>query len=184
MLSDEASLVRRARQGDEEAFQLLYRRHRTPLFRFAWRMTASVAAAEDITQECFLALVRGSAFDAERGRLQTYLFGMARHLVFRHLRIDEREAGEVEESADPMDVLSELLAAERSELVRQAIEGLPALQREAIVLFEYEELPLEAIAAVVGAEVGAVKARLSRARESLRKRLEPVLFRDAGRSCS
>jgi RNA polymerase sigma-70 factor, ECF subfamily len=183
MLGDEASLVRQARQGDEQAFQRLYCRYHAALFRFAWRMTTSVAAAEDITQECFLALVRGIGFDAERGRLETYLFGMARHLVFRHLRTDAREAGEIEESAGPADILTELLAAERSELVRQAIEGLPALQREAIVLFEYEELPLEAIAAVVGAEVGAVKARLSRARESLRKRLEPVLFRDAGRSC-
>lgn len=147
-------------------------------------MTGSIEAAQDITQECFLALVRGSGFDAGRGSLQTYLFGIARHLVFRYLRIGEREAEEVADSAGTMDVLGELLSAERSELVRRAIADLPALQREAIVLFEYEDLPLEAIAAIAGAEVGAVKARLSRARESLRKRLEPVLSRNAGRSCS
>jgi RNA polymerase sigma-70 factor, ECF subfamily len=193
MRDDESSLVSQARRGNQEAFLELYSRHRTPVFRFAWRMTGSVDIAEDVTQECFLALVRGSGFDAGRGRLQTYLFGMARHLVFRHLRINEREAEEVADSAGPMDVLGGMLAAERSEMVRKAIASLPALQREAIVLFEYEELPLEAIAAIAGAEVGAVKARLSRARESLRRRLEPVLFRDAGsersaherrRSCS
>lgn len=183
MRDDESSLVSQARRGNQEAFLELYARHRTPLFRFAWRMTGSVHAAEDVTQECFLALVRGSGFDAGRGRLQTYLFGMARHLVFRYLRINEREAEEVAEAAEaagPVDVLGEMLAAERSEMVREAIASLPSLQREAIVLFEYEELPLEAIAAIAGAEVGAVKARLSRARESLRRRLEPVLFRDAG----
>jgi RNA polymerase sigma-70 factor, ECF subfamily len=189
MAVDEASLVNQARRGSEEAFDALYGRHRSPLFRFVWRMTGSVEAAEDVTQECFLALVRtdrvrGSGFDPGRGRLQTYLFGIARHLVFRHLRISEREAEELEESAGPVDVLSELLTAERSAMVRRAIESLPALQREAIVLFEYEELPLESIAAIAGAEVGAIKARLSRARESLRRRLEPLLLLDRERTSS
>jgi RNA polymerase sigma factor (sigma-70 family) len=68
--------------------------------------------------------------------------------------------------------------------VRQAIAGLPPLQREAIILFEYEELPLEAIATITGADLGAVKGRLRRARESLRKRLEPLLFHGTERSCS
>jgi RNA polymerase sigma-70 factor (ECF subfamily) len=184
MPADEASLVKQARAGSEEAFVVLYNRHRTAVFRFAWRMTGSIEAAEDVTQECFLAVVRGSAFDAERARFQTYLFGIARHLVFRHLRISEREAEQLEEAAAPLDVLDNLLLAERSELVRRAIAGLPALQREALVLFEYEELSLETIATITGADVGAVKARLRRARESLRKRLEPVLFNDTERSCS
>ena len=185
----ETGLVNQARRGDEEAFVALYSRHRSPLFRFVWRMTGSVETAEDVTQECFLALAqndgtRGSGFDPERGRLQTYLFGIARHMVFRHLRISEREAEELEESAGPVDVLNELLTAERSAMVRLAIESLPALQREAIILFEYEELPLEGIAAIAGVEVGAIKARLSRARESLRRRLEPLLLLDRERTPS
>lgn len=184
MPTEEAALVHDARQGNQEAFATVYYRHRLPLYRFAWRMTGSVEAAEDVTQECFLTLARGSGFDPERGRLQTYLFGVARHLVFRHLRISDRESGEPEDAADPVDVLKEMLAAERSELVREAIASLPALQREALILFEYEELTLEAIAAIAGAEVGAIKARLSRARESLRKRLEPLLFEGQERSCS
>ena len=74
---------------------------------------------------------RGSGFDAGRGRLQTYLFGIARYVVFRHLRISGREAEELTEAAGPQDVLGDLLSAERSELVRRAIQDLPALQREA-----------------------------------------------------
>jgi hypothetical protein len=69
---NEASLVNEARRGSREAFVTLYKRYGTPLFRFAWRMTASMTAAEDVTQECFLALVRGSAFDGSRASLQTY----------------------------------------------------------------------------------------------------------------
>jgi RNA polymerase sigma-70 factor (ECF subfamily) len=81
-------------------------------------------------------------------------------------------------------VLHNLLTAERAELVRQAISTLPALQREALVLFEYEELPLDTIATIAGADVGAIKARLRRARESLRRRLAPLLYHDTERSHS
>ena len=53
--------------------------HHAPLFRFAWRLTGSVADAEDIVQECFLALLRPDcAFDSSRGSLRTYLFGAVR----------------------------------------------------------------------------------------------------------
>ncbi len=93
----EADLVREARQGGEEAFLAIYNRHRSPVFQFAWRLTGSRAAAEDVTQECFLALVRGATFDGDRGGLRTYLFGIARNLVLRRLRISEREG---EEAAD------------------------------------------------------------------------------------
>jgi RNA polymerase sigma-70 factor (ECF subfamily) len=61
-----------------------------------------------------------------------------------------------------------------STLVAAAVQSLAPLQREAVVLFEYEGFTLEEIAAVVGAEVGTVKSRLHRAREKLRRRLAPV----------
>ena len=175
MVTDEAKLLDRAVRGDEQAFLALYVRHRVPVLRFAWRMTGSVAVAEDVAQECFLSLVRGSHYREDRGQLRTYLLGIARHLVFRHLRMSERETEEHFERVAGPDVLDALLNAERSEMVRQAIASLPAVQREAIVLFEYEQLALEEIAAITGAEVGAIKGRLRRARESLRKRLEPLL---------
>ena len=58
---------------------------------------------------------------------------------------------------------------------------LPVLQREAIVLFTYEELPLEEIARIANIDVGAVKSRLHRARESLRAMLTPLLIPQSGR---
>jgi DNA-directed RNA polymerase specialized sigma24 family protein len=57
------------------------------------------------------------------------------------------------------------------------VAALPPLQKEALILFEYEEFSLEEIAQVVGVEVGAVKARLHRARETLRRRLAPLVDR-------
>ena len=65
-------------------------------------------------------------------------------------------------------------ACETSELVAQAVRSLPPLQREALILFEYEELTLEQVAHAVDAEVGAVKARLHWARDSLRRMLAPL----------
>jgi RNA polymerase sigma-70 factor, ECF subfamily len=184
MLPGENDLVGQARRGDEQAFLTLYCRHRSALFRFVCRLTGSVALAEDVTQECFLALVQGAGFDADRGPLQGYLFGMARNLVFRRLRIAERESEEPAEIAAPLDVLGELLSSERAALVADAVASLPALQREAIILFEYEELSLEQIATITGVDVGAVKARLHRARESLRKRLAALTIHDTERRCS
>ena len=74
---------------------------------------------------------------------------------------------------DAQAPLSKLLDEELSAEVRKAVADLPVLQREALILFEYEELSLAEIAAIVGADVGAVKARLHRARAQLRRMLAP-----------
>jgi RNA polymerase sigma-70 factor (ECF subfamily) len=179
----EADLVREAREGREQAFLAIYHRHRTPVFQFAWRLTGSRTAADDVTQECFLALMRGAGFEGDRGELRTYLFGIVRHLVFRRLRVSEREVEEAANATAPVDVLGDLLEAERSELVAAAMAQLPMLQREAIVLFTFEELPLAEIAKITGVDVGAVKARIHRARESLRVALAPLLSGNSKRRC-
>src|SRR5215471_12170180 len=181
-LRTEGELVRDARKGDELAFLAIYHQHRSAVFQFAWRLSGSGAAAEDVTQECFLALVRGAAFDSGRGTLRTYLFGITRNLLFRRLRISQREADEPAETMAATDVLGELLTAERSALVARAVSQLPALQREAIVLFTYEEMSLEEIAEIVGADIGTVKSRLRRARQALHGTLAPLLAQDSKRS--
>ena len=179
----EAELVRDARRGGEQAFLAIYQRHRSAVFQFAWRLTGSQPVAEDVTQECFLAMVRGAAFDGDRGTLRTYLYGIARNLVLRRKRVSGHEAEEPVEAAAPVDVLGDLLAAERSELVARAVAQLPMLQREAIVLFTFDELSLEEIARITGVDAGAVKSRLHRGRESLRAALAPFLVRAPERRC-
>ena len=83
----EAELLLKAGRGDEAAFLLLYERHRTPVFRFACRMLGSAPQAEDVTQECFLSVLRRpEAFQAERASLRTYLCAIARHLALKQLR--------------------------------------------------------------------------------------------------
>ncbi|CAN5861369.1 ECF family RNA polymerase sigma factor SbrI [soil metagenome] len=174
-------LLERAEGGDQAAFVELYERHRTGIFRFAYRMMGSIEMAEDITHDCFLSLVKSPEnFNPARGSLKTYLYSAARNLSLKHFRKTAREAS-VEEYGDepPIPVreqpLGKLLDEELSLKVKEAVFGLPQFQREALVLFEYEGLTLNEIANIVGTDVGAVKARLHRARGRLRSTLWPYL---------
>jgi RNA polymerase sigma-70 factor (ECF subfamily) len=179
MNDGEDELLRKASRGDEAAFLLLYERHRTPVFRFAYRMLGSAAPAEDVTQECFLSVLRRpEAFQADRASLRTYLCGIARHLALKQLRKRGQETAleEPEESvSEDCGPLQRVLDGEAAVAVRGAVTALPPLQREAIVLFEYEGMSLAEVASVCATDVGTVKARLHRARGRLRRTLAPFL---------
>lgn len=174
MAEDDPRLLMEARRGDEGSFLSLYDRYRMPLYRFAYRLTGSTAAAEDVVQECWMAVLRGR-FDGHRGAVRPYLFGVARNVAFARLRLNGRECDDAADPEAPGGPLDDVLSMERSEAVARSIAALPPLQREAVVLFEYEEMSLEEIAAITGVDVGAVKARLHRAREALRRRLAPLI---------
>jgi RNA polymerase sigma-70 factor (ECF subfamily) len=164
--------------GEEAAFVELYTRHKDRVFRFAYRMTGSVELAREVTQSCFVALLETpSRYDARRANLGTYLCGAARHLSLRHASRAWRERplpdhSEREPSREPSPEQG-LLEQERTRAVREAVLALPPLHREVLILAEYEELEIRAIAEIVGAEPGAVKVRLHRARQKLRAALEP-----------
>jgi RNA polymerase sigma-70 factor (ECF subfamily) len=157
----------------EPEIRAAYHDHKDAIYRFAWRMTGSTASAEDVVQECFVSLLRNpDGYDAARAPLRPFLLAVARNLVRKRWRSERRWDALDEESfvAQPVDPE----AKQTSELVGHAVQSLPPLQREALVLFEYEELSLEEIARAVEAEVGTVKARLHRARENLRRMLAPL----------
>jgi len=147
------------------------------VFAFACRLVRRPDRAEDITQETFLALLRApQRFDPARGSMRVYLFSIARHLALKHFRdtavdapLDDDPAGHpaVQPVVDPRRALDAGVAVEA------AVAGLPILQREALILFEYTGATLEDIARITGADIGVVKSRLHRAREGLRKVLAP-----------
>ena len=174
-------MLQKAGKGDQAAFLELYDRHRDPIFRFAYRLLGSFDIAEDITHDCFLSLIRRpEGYRPERAALRTYLFAIARNLALKHFRNTGRETG-LEEMTDEPEVsprhtpLRRLLDEELAEKVREAVFSLPDLQREALILYEYEGLSLNEIAAVVNADAGAIKARIYRARERLKRLLRPYL---------
>ena len=171
-------LLEEAANGNTAAFQILYERYRDPIFRFAYRLLGSVEAAEDVAHDCFLSLIKEPGrFDSTRASLRTYLYAAARNQAAKRYQSFGRETA-IEElaneprSADRQGPIALVLDDEMAGEVAQAIASLPPLQREALVLFEYEDLSLAEIAAVVGADSGTVKGRLFRAREKLRARLD------------
>lgn len=173
--SDER-LLEKAAHGETAAFQILYERYRDPIFRFAYRLLGSVEAAEDVTHDCFLSLIKEPGrFDSSRASLRTYIYAAARNLAAKRYNSFARETGIEglnEEPADGREPMAQVLDNELAEVVQRAIASLPSLQREALVLFEYDELSLAEIAAIVGADANTVKARLFRAREKLRAGLD------------
>lgn len=177
----DAKLLRRAQRGDETAFLLLYERHRAVVFRFSYRLLGSVPAAEDVTHDCFLSLLsHPDRFDPTRASLRTYLCASARNLAFNRLRREHRhdavDAAELESQVTSDDTpLKRLLAEETVTRVRTAVLALSPLQREVIILCEYEEFSLAETAGITGTEIGTVKSRLHRARERLRRALSSEL---------
>ena len=131
---------------NESEFQAAFEQRKDAVYRFAWRMTNSPGAAEDITQDVFLALLPERArFDATRGGMRPFLLGIARNLVLKALRRDKDRWNALDEAqfiAQPVDYAG----GEIAEMVGQAVQGVPHLQREALVLAHYEGLSLDEIA--------------------------------------
>jgi RNA polymerase sigma-70 factor (ECF subfamily) len=162
----------------EAEFQNAFEEHKDAVYRLAWRMSGSSRAAEDITQEVFMALLRDpDRFDPTRGRLRAFLLGIARNVALKHWRAEHRFHGLDGDSAlvEPFDIER----GEVGEMVGRAVRALPPLQREVVVLAEYEGLTLAEVALAVDATVGTVKSRLHRARENLRRMLAPLRGRQA-----
>jgi RNA polymerase sigma factor (sigma-70 family) len=176
-------LLRRAAQGDEEAFTLLYRRHQAALYRFALRMTGNTWAAEEIVQDVFMTLMRDpKKYDATRGALGAFLYGVARNRVMKHLERLPREISLEEKNEDGTGsgiVLQDastpamwLEKRERKLQVRAAVLELPVEFREAVVLCELEEMSYEEAAKMAGCPIGTIRSRLHRGRALLMAKLE------------
>ncbi len=179
--SSEDNLIKKIARGDELAFNEIYFRHRNRVYGFIYRMTINKTVAEDITHETFMVLIEHpERYQAERGgSLLTFLCAVARKQVMNHLRrkhngdvgLDEVENFDSAEDETTINPLSKLLNRELAAQIDACVASLPPLQREVIVLREYEELSYEEIARVTESELGAVKARLHRARQTLAKQL-------------
>ena len=157
--SDQA-LVQRTAAGDREAFATLYRRHQASVYRFARLMTGSAAAAEDVVQEVFLALMKDAArYDAGRAALSTYLFGAARRVTRRRL-FRERRFVAMDACSDPPgaapDASEALEHRDALQRLRDAILSLPSRYREVVILCDLEGATYEGAAASIGCAIGTV----------------------------
>jgi RNA polymerase sigma-70 factor (ECF subfamily) len=186
-MDQDLELMLRVRSGDAESFELLLRRHRTPLVNYFSRMVRDRALAEDLAQEVFLRVYRARDRYQPEARFTTWLYRIATNLALNAIR-DRRgtsqppesaaQEGDVEFStlADSKPTAEQrLIQSDRERLIRQAVEALPENQRAAVILHKYQEVDYCQIAKILGVSVSAVKSLLFRAYESLRTRLLPLL---------
>lgn len=175
----DAELLRLALARDEDAFRALYDRLKRGIFRYAFYMTNSRSAAEEVTQEVFVTLLKkGHGYDSSLGDVGAFTFGLARNVV---RRVERRErinralfpadAGQESLSA-PEALTTNLLREERVALVRAAIARLPDHYRQAVVLCDLCELSYAEAAGKLDCSVGTVRSRLSRGRELLAQKLK------------
>lgn len=171
-------LVRAAAKGDEEAFAQLVRLHENKAYHLALRMCGSPEDAADVAQEAFLAAWRALPnFRGEAG-FSTWLYRLVNNAAIDHLRKNKKQRFDVslddeETYVDTPDAgPGPQEAAEGRELQQAVAAGLDRLgedHRQVLVLREVQQLSYEEIAGTLGLDLGTVKSRLSRARNSLRK---------------
>lgn len=178
----DAELLRLAGKGAEDAFSTLYERHQAAVYRFALQMSGSSTIAEEVTQDVFMALLRDSSgYDASRATLASYLYGIARRLVWRRVAQSRSHfplaVVESEDSRTPEALVAfpnverDLARDEAVHALRRAILALPAGYREAVVLCDLHEMTYLEAANILGCAIGTVRSRLHRARALLAERL-------------
>lgn len=170
MTSDE-SLMLEFQCGSHEALEELFARYRDPLYGFFHRRLESKQRAEDLVQETFLAVIRAASRYQPRSLVRTYLYSIAMKLVIS----ERRKRGGQFEPLDSAHELGTTTAPEAVLWVKQAVTGLELLDREVLMLREYEQLSYCEIAELLRIPVNTVRSRLFRARMALRELLDPQL---------
>lgn len=153
-------------RGSTDAFTDLFSRYKQPLFGFFRRRLGDPSEAEELTQESFLAVLRGSSRYEPRSLFRTYLYAIALKILRAHRRKSALRAtlfgGEAtREPASPCCSDTELL-------LRQAVGKLERLDREILLLREFEQLSYGEIANLLRLPLNTARSRLFRARMALR----------------
>jgi RNA polymerase sigma-70 factor (ECF subfamily) len=172
-------LAQALRRREESAIAELYDRYGVAVYNLALRITRDPGLAEETSLDTFLqAWQQVERYDGRQGSLASWLFTIARSRSIDRLRA--RTASKRTQTDDPMtppaaqpEEIAEL--AQRRQLVRAAMAGLPAAQRQALELAYDEGLSHSQIAARLGEPLGTVKTRIRQAMLVLRKQLAPVL---------
>jgi RNA polymerase sigma-70 factor (ECF subfamily) len=178
LLADE-DLMQLMRQGDAQAFEMIYERHSTAAFSLAYRMVGRRGTAEDVVQEAFLSLWRsGARYDHTRGSVRTWVLGIVHHRAIDVLRRsmvhDKRRASDegIEERFEAKE-RTDVQAARREEAagVRSALATLPEEQSRAIELAYFGGFSHSEIATMLEMPIGTVKGRIRLGLEKLRGEL-------------
>jgi RNA polymerase sigma-70 factor (ECF subfamily) len=184
-LDSDNALVKRAREGDFSAFELLFERHRTLVFRFAYQMCPRRDDAEDLVQEAFVRAYQNLHRYRDEAKFTTWLLRIVTNLCTDQARMSNRRQNlEQQEAGGALTWMTEGFAENpvenleqdrRAAVLRKAIDALPTHHRSVIILRDIEEREYSDIAQILGCTVGGAKLRVLRARRALRDRVAPLL---------
>jgi RNA polymerase sigma factor (sigma-70 family) len=187
MTDDDRQLLARVAECDLDAYRALYERYFRRLFGFVFKLTRRADLVEEIVQETLLVVWRDADRFGGRGRVSSWIFGIAYRRALKRLRSEtsrvEREraaAGEEARRQPRPGPERRLQAREQAAAVWRALSELPAEQRAVVELTFYEGLSYPAIAEIVGCPVNTVKSRMFHARQRLRDLLPALGVADAG----
>jgi RNA polymerase sigma-70 factor (ECF subfamily) len=172
-------LMRAYAQGQAAAFSALFGRYRQPVFGFFRRRVVDAALAEELAQETFLAVVRAAKRYEAAALFRTWLYAIA----FKILRAHRRKAAFRATFLGGGDEAREPAAAGNLDvdvMMRQAVGGLDAVDREVLLLREFEQLSYAEIGVVLELPLNTVRSRLFRARMALHDVLFGGLTRNSG----
>jgi RNA polymerase sigma-70 factor (ECF subfamily) len=173
--SDEA-LIGRIAAGDKLAMQLLFARHHVRVYRFVLRFVRDESLAEDLISEVFLDVWRQASRFERRSSVGTWLLAIGRHKALSALRgrrselLDDEQAAAIEDPGDDPEMAVQ--KKDKSEILRDCLNGLSAEHREIIDLVYYHEKSVEEVAGIVGIPANTVKTRMFYARKRLSELLK------------
>jgi RNA polymerase sigma-70 factor (ECF subfamily) len=162
MTSDE-DLMLQFQNGSREAFEELFARYRQPLYSFFRRRLSNDARADDLMQETFLAVIRAKVRYEPRALVRTYLYGIALKQVSAERRWQSRRRDQ-QPSAEPATSSQ----VEAGIWINQTLSKLEDMDREILMLREYEELSYAEIAKLLHLPLNTVRSRLFRSRLALK----------------
>jgi len=184
-LTNEQLLIRRAREGDMDAFRELVESAKNGIYRLAHDLTGSRDDAEDLSQEAFVKAYRSLAFFRGEARWSTWLYRITVNTYLdekkNKMRSIMEHSDNMEEHGDRNTVTPEQAAEARmiKENIENALASLTPRERSVFVLRHYHDLPLKQIALTLEITEGTVKALLFRALGRLQNELS--FYRDANK---
>jgi RNA polymerase sigma factor (sigma-70 family) len=177
-------LLERWRGGDASAGEALFARHFDSVYGFFESKVAAPADADELTQSTFLACVASRDRFRQQSSFRTYLFTIARHELYRMLRGRYRRDAKLDFEHSS---IAEIVTTPHSRMVRdqeharllEVLQELPVESQMLLELHYREDLDFDALAAIFEVTNGAIRTRLTRARQLLREKLEKLARADA-----
>lgn len=167
----DSELVSRARSGDERAFQKLIELYSPPCWRYACAMLGDADDASDVLQDAVWKAYRALPRYQDDGRFHRWLFMIVANQCRNRLHANNRRSARRAPVSDAALIANPMHDADRNDRVASAMDALPTLLREAIVMKFGEDLDYQTMADLTGASVSALKMRVSRGLEQMRTAL-------------